>query len=62
MLKARNGKFCLKLQILLTLAYNADIKSKVHCLPNLLYYFRLVKNITRVIADDEVVYIWVKIN
>jgi len=57
MLKARNGKFCLKLQILLTLAYNADIKSKVHCLPNLLYYFRLVKNITRVIADDEVVYI-----
>ena len=56
MSKAKNGKFCLKLQILLILAYNADVNYIVL----LIYYTTLVNKdiaICWVIADDEVNYI-----
>jgi len=43
------------------LAGNADAKCKLDCFTYLLYNFQLAKNMKRIIADDEVVYILVKI-
>jgi len=37
-------------------AYNADVKC-IHCFIYLLYNILSVKNMTRIIADDEIVYV-----